>query len=240
MISGWRANIGLLQTSHNPVIAPEWYNQLPKEIAVHTSRFKLTAGTIEDIDRAMQDYLPAAELLVDADADVIAFGATTLSLYQGKGYELEVEEAITDRTGLPAVATAAAVRRAFETLGVDSVVVATPYIDELDQAVVEFYEAYGIEVRDLTDNLYISDDPNQMVDLHPASPYQQVRSLDYEDADAIFISCTNYRSFDIIDQLERDTGKPVVTSNQATLWDVLKTIDVDYHPDNLGTLFRDH
>lgn len=240
MISGWRANIGLLQTSHNPVIAPEWYNKLPDEIAVHTSRFKLTAGTIEDIDRAMQNYLPSAELLVDADVDVITFGATTLSLYQGKGYALEVEEEISERTGLPAVATAASVRRAFDAMGIESVVVATPYIDELDQAVVDFYEGHGIEIIDLTDNLYISDDPNQMVDLHPASPYQQVRDLDYGDADGIFISCTNYRTFDIIDELERDTGKPVITSNQATLWDALNTISVDYSPDDLGTLFREH
>jgi len=240
MSSGWRANIGIVQTSHNPVIAPEWYNQLPEEIAVHTSRFKLTAGTIEDIDRAMQNYLPAAELLVDADVEVIVFGATTLSLYQGKGYDLEVEEAIQERTGLPAVSTAGAVRRAFDAIGAESVAVATPYIDELDEVLVDFYEANGFEITDLTDDLYISDEPNQMVDLHPAAPYHQVRELDYEDADTVFISCTNYPTFDIIDQLERDIGKTVITSNQAALWDALNTVGIDYQPDNLGKLFQEH
>jgi maleate isomerase len=43
----------------------------------------------------------------------------------------------------------------------------------------------------------------------------------------VFVSCTNYRTFEVIERLEADLGKPVVTSNQATLWDALRTLGVD-------------
>lgn len=51
------------------------------------------------------------------------------------------------------------------------------------------------------------------------------------------LSCTGYRPFEIIDALKRDLGKPVVTSNQATLWNVIREANVDRSDVDLGTLF---
>jgi len=42
------------------------------------------------------------------------------------------------------------------------------------------------------------------------------------EADAVFISCTSVRTFEIIAPLERDLGKPVISSNQATIWHALR------------------
>ena len=41
------------------------------------------------------------------------------------------------------------------------------------------------------------------------------------EAEAVLISCTNFRTLEIIDRLERDTDRPVVTSTQASLWRLL-------------------
>lgn len=64
-----------------------------------------------------------------------------------------------------------------------------------------------------------------------------MNALDHEGADGVFISGTNYRTFEIIEQLEADLDKPVVTSNQATLWDALRTMGVDADL-SLGRLFK--
>ncbi len=60
------------------------------------------------------------------------------------------------------------------------------------------------------------------------------------DADGIFISCGNLRSFEAIERLETDTGLPVVTSNQAGLWQTLRMAGIDEQLPNLGRLLRDH
>ncbi|TRM84464.1 maleate cis-trans isomerase, partial [Sulfolobus sp. E3] len=54
--------------------------------------------------------------------------------------------------------------------------------------------------------------------------------------DALFISCTNWRTFEIIDKLEKELNKPVISSNSATLWDIVRRLQVDVQV-KLGTLF---
>jgi len=74
--------------------------------------------------------------------------------------------------------------------------------------------------------------------LWPEDAHRQVVESVDEEVDAVFISCTNYRTFGIIEQLEADLGVPVVTSNQATLWDALGHTDVDRTEVELGRLFE--
>jgi maleate isomerase len=59
-------------------------------------------------------------------------------------------------------------------------------------------------------------------------------------ADGILISCGNLRSFEAIEPLEMDTGLPVVTSNQAGLWQVLRMAGIKDHLTSLGRLLREH
>jgi maleate isomerase len=66
--------------------------------------------------------------------------------------------------------------------------------------------------------------------LEPSSAYIAAREVDSVDAEAIFISCTAWRTFEIIESLEKDTGKFVITSNQATLWATLKTMGISEIP----------
>ena len=74
-------------------------------------------------------------------------------------------------------------------------------------------------------------------EIRPEVPYRMAREIDRPDADGIFISCTNFRTIEIIEQLEADTGKPVVTSNQASMWIALKALGV-VGPKGYGRLFQ--
>jgi maleate isomerase len=65
-------------------------------------------------------------------------------------------------------------------------------------------------------------------------------SRDATDADGIFISCGNLRSFETIEALEKDTGLPVVTSNQAGLWQAMRMAGVQERLPNLGRLLREY
>ena len=154
---------------------------------------------------------------------------------KGAGYDEEIERRIEERTGVPAVATAASIKRAFDALDLRSLAIATPYIRDLNEREEEFLGEAGYDVVDI-DGLEL--EANSAVGSQiPEIAYRQVKALDHEGADGVFVSGTNYRTFEIIEQLEADLAKPVVTSNQATLWDALRTIGVDADLP-LGRLFE--
>lgn len=175
------------------------------------------------------------DLLATAGVDVVAYGCTTGSLVEGPGHEEEIEARLADRTGVPAVATAASIKRAFDALGLRSLAIATPYIDDLDRREAAFLEEAGYEVVDI-DGLGIG--PNLDIGRqHPRAAYRQAAALDHERADGVFVSCTNYRTLEVIEPLEADLDTPVVTSNQATLWDALGHLGVDRSGIGPGRLF---
>jgi maleate isomerase len=59
-------------------------------------------------------------------------------------------------------------------------------------------------------------------------PYDEtvrlVREADCSDAEAVFVSCTNLATYDVIAPLEAELGKPVLTANQVTMWAMLEAI----------------
>ena len=78
---------------------------------------------------------------------------------------------------------------------------------------------------------------------HGSISTEKVKALAMEvlrpDTEAVFISCSNFRTLDILEDVERDTGKPVVTSNQAALWGTLRRIGDKRAVPGAGRLFRD-
>lgn len=233
---GWRGRVGLIVPSSNTTNEPEFQGVLPEGVSLHTARMRLedaTAGELEAMgDRADR----CADLLSTADVDVVAYGCTTGSLVKGPGYDEDLETRLADAAGVPVVATAASVKRAFDALGVERVAIATPYVDDLNEKEAAFLEAAGYDVLGI-EGLGIA--PNTGIGAqHPETTYQRARAVDHPDADAVFVSCTNYRTFEAIEPLEADLEKPVVTSNQATLWDALRTLGVNYSELELGALFE--
>lgn len=233
---GWRGKLGLIVPSSNTTNEPEFQRYLPDGASLHTARMHLGSVTADDLATMADDAERCGELLATAEVDVVAYGCTTGSLVKGPGYDEEIEARLSEVAGVPTVATAASIKRAFVALDVERLAIATPYIDELNDREESFLTQAGFDVLDiqglgLESNVDIGA-------LTPQTAYREARRVDHDDADAVFISCTNFRTLEVIASLEADLGKPVVTSNQATLWDALRTggIDADLGAD-LGRLF---
>jgi len=80
--------------------------------------------------------------------------------------------------------------------------------------------------------------PLSIGDLPPSSAYELAREANVQEADGIFISCTNFRAMEIIARLEDGLMKPVVTSNQASLWAALRAIKVGDRIKGFGRLLE--
>jgi maleate isomerase len=72
----------------------------------------------------------------------------------------------------------------------------------------------------------------------PSQAYQAAMQAVVPEADGIFITCTNFRCSDVIEEIEHDSGMPVVTSNQATAWHLMKLLGIDDVIEGYGQLLR--
>lgn len=222
---GWRGRIGLIVPSSNTTMEPDLYRSLPPGVSVHTSRMFLKDTTPSALEEMTEEVERCAKRLRTADVDVVAYGCTTGSLLKGVGYDQEIEARIEEITGAPAVSTAGSVRRALEALEAESLVITTPYIEELNEDEREFLEELGYEVTDI-EGLHLQANLD-IGALQPETAYQRASEIYDDGADVMFISCTNYRSMELAGEIERDLGCPVITSNLATTWDVFNEMDVD-------------
>lgn len=230
---GWRARIGLIVPSLNTTAEPEFARHLPPGVSMHTARLTLDAGTTEELREMTDELDDCCERLATADVDVLALGCTTSTILNGPE---RLEARMSEQYDVPSVTTAASLVRALEALDIDSVALATPYVDELNSIEVDYLESAGVDVVAL-DGLEISTG-QEIGRRFPESAHRQVASLNRGDADGVVVSCANYRTGEIHELLEADLGVPVVTSNQALLWDALERAGVAHDDVPLGALFE--
>ncbi|HDZ36389.1 MAG TPA: maleate cis-trans isomerase, partial [Thermococcus sp.] len=234
---GWRGRLGLIVPSSNTTMEMELHSALPEGVSLHTARVPLKNVTEDELVKMNAMAIESAKLLRDAGVELILYGCTSGSFIGGKDYEKEIEANIEEEVNVPVVSTSTAIVEALKILDAHSILVITPYTDEINQREREFLEANDFEVLDIR-GLGIEDN-TQIGKLEPYEAYRLAKATFVEEADAIFISCTNLRTFEIIEPLEEDLGIPVVTSNQASLWLALRQMDVMERIPWLGKLFTD-
>ena len=151
---------------------------------------------------------------------MIIFPATAPSSRNGPGYDQELIRRISAASGKPATTASTALLEALHVLSIKRIAIGAPWSASVNQTVGVFLEANGItvlaqEALGLVRNLEIGL-------LDPQTAFDIGRRADRPDADAVLLACGNWSTFSIIEQLERDLGKPVLTTNQVTLWHALR------------------
>lgn len=234
---GWKGRVGLIIPSTNSVNESEYAWMLPDGVSLHTSRMRRLGGHDADSLAEMDEYKDrCAELLRTVEVDVVVYGCTVSGMLEGPRADHGLEDHLAAIADAPAVATSAAIDRALDRLDLEAVSIATPYIESAYELEREHFEALGYDVVDI-DGLEI-DEPTGKGRRSPIDAYEVARRVDSPDADGVVISCTDFRTFEVIEDLEADLGKPVISSNSATLWNALRTVGVDHTELPLGTLFR--
>lgn len=238
---GWRGRIGIIIPSSNTTCEPELQKIAPEGVSVHAARVfnpevKNEAEKEAAILEMNREIERAAREVASVEPSVIVYGCTTGSFLKGPGYDQEVEHMITSRTGIPALTTTTAVVEAIKALGLKKIAMATPYTSGTAAKERDFFEKGipGLNVVKEKNLELISNLARGR--LLPFTAYQAAREVVTPEVDGVFISCTNWRTIEIIDMLEKDLGKPVVTSNQASLWLALKKMGMTGIP-GYGRLF---
>lgn len=220
----------MIVPSSNTVCEPEMCALCPEGVAAYATRiaFEPTLAGL----RAMKSHVERAamELSSEGICQILVFCCTVGSLLGGVSGEKEMVGLMEETAGIPATTTGSSVIAAFEALGVGTIAVATPYTQEINGREKEDLEGRGYRVtciRGYHERVAPEELRNDMIGrLSPDAAFEMGLAVNGPDNEAVFISCTNLRAIEAIQRLERETGKPVVTSNQAAMWHALRRLGI--------------
>jgi maleate cis-trans isomerase len=220
-----KIRIGVMVPSTNTTCEADFQMVASQNVSIHGSRLWLTNnfGGDADFDRMNSEIESAAQYLATANVDAISYGCTTGSFYKGPGWDEDMMKLIEKAAGVPAAATSPSVVQALRHFGAKRISVASPYPDYNNQKLRAYLEAMGFEVLNLEGEPVAAASGNQGINnQEPESVVDFASSICRDDADALLCSCTAWRSLEAVDELEKRTGKPVVSSNQASIWSTYK------------------
>lgn len=236
---GWRKKIGVIVPPNNTVNEAEFNRVAPPGVSFHFTRSPLhSAPAADDFAEMLSDVECAMQDLAACKVDYATYACTAGSMACPADRLLGTMRG----SGVDANSTAQAIVSALETLGARRVSMASPYTDETNEHEAHYLHDHGIEVLAAAGlGLNTSLAGIQKISrVAPPDVFAHALAVDREEADALLICCTDFNTFDVIEPLEEALGKPVVSSNSATLWHTLRQAGIDDPVPGLGTLLRDH
>lgn len=228
--------VGLIIPSSNRMVEEEMVRFYPQCVVAHVNRLRMTGPNRKPLDQLLPEIQTAAAALVDAKCDVVTFHCTVTSMADGPEGERRILEAV-QRAGAPRIATTStAVRAALDACGAKRIALVTPYDKHKTEEEIEFLQAAGHEIASAKGYELANSDAYCTT---PASAWRErVLAARNPAADVYFLSCANIQAIGIIEELEAELGRPVLTSNQVVIWDALARLGLARASGGPGSLFR--
>jgi len=215
--------IGLIVLATDPTPEMEFREMLHTDkVGFFVSRVDYENPVTTKNLHAMKDDLTRAtsHILPDSRLDVIAYACTSGAATIGvaKTYEY-IRKA---RANIPCTTPITAACKGFAKLNINKIALITPYKPEVDKVVKDYIEEQDISVvKNISFNL---ESDVEIARFPQSSIYDAACEIDSSEVEGIFISCTALRAAGTIELIEEKIGKPVITSNQAMLWDALRIV----------------
>lgn len=235
---GWRARLGFLLPPGNPTVEPEMIALAPEGVSVHFHRMAAhgAPGSLEGQDertRTMIDNIDGSfELLASVEPDVIVVAHTATSYYLGRKGEADLLARLEKSTGKRVITAFGSVLRSLERLNVRRLALGTPYSAQTTLQGKAHLEAHGLEVVNFANLQGVTN----IYDETAERAYGLARLVDREDAEAVFLSGTGMPTLPVLELLEQDLGKPVISSASAMMWHALRLAGVRQPVSGYGRL----
>jgi len=229
------ASIGLIIPSSNRLTEPQFNAYAPPGVGIHVTRLRMTGKFRKPLSELKRPLVEAAEALSDVKPGMIVFHCTANSMESGLAHEKAIIEIIEQSSGCPTITTAQAITQAFNRFGIKKLVLISPYVKATNQLEVNYLTETGYTVLH---ELGLGLETHAYSTVTPQEWKNIVKENTRTDADGYFLSCTNTRMIEAIEDLEKDLDKPVINSNQATIWACLKKLGIPHTNKRLGRLFH--
>lgn len=213
---------------------------LPERFTFHSSRMRMQKVTKEELAGMDKESDRCAIELSDARVDVLGYACLVAIMSQGRGYhrasETRLHQATVDNGGAaPVVSSAGALVEGLHAIGARKVSILTPYMKPLTALVVDYIESEGITVHD---SLSLEIPDNLEVGRQPAlNPAEHVKRLSTHGVDAVVLSaCVQMPSLASVQPTQDRLGLPVVTAAVATVYRMLKVLNLEARVPDAGEL----
>lgn len=238
---GWRARVGMFIVGSEAVPEPEWWAMAPAGIAIHAARVTAKAPwarwrsdrTGVDLE---DDVLRGCRQFAAMQLSAVVIGHTSSSILGGERWDEAVVQALSPLLSSGTIATtngldcaaalrASGMKRPFLVFppwfGNETVAAGVTYFTSGDISPAGHYRYDpGRKWRDIPPSELYAQGMGFEQEVEPL--YRQIRAECPASADGVLIAGTGFRCAGIIDPLEEDLRRPVVTANQASLWHCLR------------------
>jgi len=207
-----------------------------KEIDLFCNRIKSYNPLTNETLKKMADDIPrvAGNILPNEKLDCIAYGCTSGTI--AAGYESIFEKVNIAKPNTKVTTPITSAINAIKTLSIKRLSIFTPYTDEINQSVINYFKKENINISELSYFDIASDLDIGKVD--PDYLFEALTKIDLSNSDALFVSCTALPILSIIKDLENKTGKIILSSNQTLIWDTLRKINFKNKVPGYGELFN--
>jgi len=229
--------VGLITLASDFRIEKDFNNVIyGKDIDLYCNRIHCYNPLTNETLKKMADDIPKVtkDILPDQKLDCVAYGCTSGTI--AAGYQSVFDRVNLAKPNTKVTTPITSAINALKILKIKKLSIFTPYTDEINQSVINYFTKENIEITQLTYFDIASDLDIGKVD--PEHLFDVLTKIDLSNSDALFVSCTALPVLSIIKDLEKKTDKIVLSSNQTLIWDTLKQINFKKKIVGYGELFN--
>ena len=229
--------IGLITLASDFRIERDFNNIIyGKEVDLYCNRIHSYNPLTNETLKKMADDIPnvTKDILPDQKLDCVAYGCTSGTI--AAGYEAIFKKVNLAKPDTKVTTPITSAINALKALKINKLSIFTPYTDEINQSVINYFKKENVEITEVTYFDIASD-----LDIGKVNPdylFDVLSKIDLFNSDALFVSCTALPVLSIIKDLEKKMSKIVLSSNQTLIWDTLKQINFKSKVEGYGELFN--
>ena len=185
----------------------------------------------------MADHLPkiVEDILPNQKLDTVAYGCTSGTVAIGE--ERIISQIHKSKPGVYVTTPITAALRAFKKLDIKKIAILTPYPKLVNETVYDYLQKNKIDIDSFSGfNLEYDFD---IARVDPQYLIRIIKDIDYSNVDAVFISCTALRIVEVLQEIEDLIKKPIISSNQAIIWDSIRSTKIKSSIEGYGKLLLD-
>lgn len=232
-------HFGALIPSTNTTVEIEYSHLIPADVAqahygrlLSASHDKSPFSPPVDADVAYQ-----SKLLATARVEIIALIQTSACLFTDDYDETTCARIAENSGGIPAITSAMAIGEALRALGARHVALVSPYSEAVNARARHYFETrHGVKIAALEG--FAAKDSYMIGQLGPENARDAFARIDRPEIEAFVVPGGNFPTMASIPAWEREFAKPVVTTNQAALWAMLRRIGSQDRIPGLGRLLE--
>jgi len=229
--------VGLITLASDFRIEKDFNNVIyGKDIDLYCNRIQCFNPLTNETLKKMADDIPKVtrDILPDQKLDCVAYGCTSGTIAAGYSSIFEKVNLAKPNTKVTTPITSAV--NALKSLKIKKISIFTPYTDEINQSVINYFKKENVEITELSYFDIASDLDIGKIDSQYL--FDVLSKIDFKNSDALFVSCTALPVLSIIEELEKKINKIILSSNQTLIWDTLKEIKYNNKIEGFGELFN--